>query len=60
MCCDIFGQEMECSNENQMSLIGGAVLALELTGVIDDITTNDEELNSNVELTQSATENIKI
>jgi gluconokinase len=37
MCCDIFDREMECSHQNQMSLIGGAVLALELGGVIDSI-----------------------
>ena len=37
MCCDIFDREMECSNNDQMSLIGGAVLGLELGGVIDNI-----------------------
>lgn len=37
MCCDIFNQQMECSNQDQMSLIGGAVLALELGGAIGDI-----------------------
>ena len=43
MCCDIFNQEMECSNQSQMSLIGGAVLALELAGVIENIRDYKEE-----------------
>lgn len=37
MCCDIFNQPMECSDQDQMSLIGGAALALELGGAIGDI-----------------------
>lgn len=37
MCSDIFQQEMECSKTEQMSLIGGAALAMELGGVLDDI-----------------------
>ena len=44
MCCDIFGREMECSKEKQMSLMGGAALALELGGGIKSL----NEFNSEV------------
>ncbi len=37
MCCDIFQQEMECSTLEQTSLLGGAVLAMELSGAIGSI-----------------------
>ncbi|MEA5035167.1 FGGY-family carbohydrate kinase, partial [Cloacibacillus evryensis] len=36
MCADIFQEEMEIDKEKQGSLIGGAVLAMELLGVIGD------------------------
>ncbi len=37
MCCDIFQREMECSDQDQMSLVGGAVLALQQCGVIGNL-----------------------
>lgn len=37
MCSDIFQQELECSNVDQMSMMGAAALALELGGVLDNI-----------------------
>ena len=36
MCADIFQEEMDVDKETQGSLIGGAVLAMELLGVIRD------------------------
>lgn len=36
MCADIFQEEMEIDKEQQGSLVGGAVLAMELLGVIND------------------------
>lgn len=37
MCADIFGQEMEVAEQSQSSLMGGAVLGMEILGVIDSI-----------------------
>ena len=36
MCADIFQQELEVNENEHGSLLGGAVLAMELLGVIDD------------------------
>lgn len=36
MCADIFGQKLEVNENEHGSLLGGAVLAMELLGVIDD------------------------
>lgn len=37
MCCDIFGRNMVCSNVPHASMLGGAVLAMEVLGGIDKI-----------------------
>ena len=37
MCSDLFGREMEVDNQEQSSLIGGAVLALHLMGRIENL-----------------------
>jgi sugar (pentulose or hexulose) kinase len=37
MCADIFGIEMHCAKIPHASLVGAAVLAMEVTGYIDSI-----------------------
>jgi gluconokinase len=37
MCADIFQQELEVNENEHCSLLGGAVIAMELLGVIDDM-----------------------
>ena len=37
MCCDIFGRDIVCSDVPHASMLGGAVLALEVLGGIDKI-----------------------
>ena len=37
MCADIFKRDLEVDNNKHGSLLGGAVLAMELAGVIDDV-----------------------
>ena len=37
MCADIFGSEMEVDTQEQGSLLGGAVLAMEVAGIIENV-----------------------
>ena len=37
MCADIFQKDLEVDDNEQGSLLGGAVLAMELAGVIGDV-----------------------
>jgi len=37
MCCDIFQQEMECSTLEQTSMLGAAILSMEINGVVDNV-----------------------
>ena len=37
MCADIFQAEMEIDNSKHASLLGGAMLAMEILGVIKDV-----------------------
>ena len=45
MCADIFQQELEVNQNEHGSLLGGAVLAMELLGVIDDACTFPAEVS---------------
>lgn len=45
MCADIFQQELEVNENEHGSLLGGAVLAMELLGVIDDACAYDAEVS---------------
>jgi len=45
MCADIFQRELEVNRNEHGSLLGGAVLAMELLGVIDDACTYQPEVS---------------
>lgn len=45
MCADIFQQELEVNENEHGSLLGGAVLAMELLGVIDDACAYEPEVS---------------